>query len=257
MQRPTVPSDRPATALTIAGSDSGGGAGVQADLKTFLARGVYGMSALVALTAQNTRGVHAVALVEPDILRAQIAAVFDDLPVDAVKIGMLGDAARVHAVADALEAAFARFGPRPVVLDPVMVAKGGAPLLQPDAVAALRERLVPLATIVTPNAPEAAVLGPLPGAVLRKGGHDEGDTVVDRLLVDEREVARWTHPRVATANTHGTGCTLSSALTAALARGRSLPEACGEAVAWTAELVRRAAAGSVGGGHGPLLHGLP
>lgn len=273
MQTPSAsPSDRPATALTIAGSDSGGGAGIQADLKTFLARGVYGMSAIVAVTAQNTRGVTAVELLSPDVVRAQIAAVFDDLPVDAVKIGMLGDAARVHAVADALEAAFARVGPRPVVLDPVMVAKGGAPLLQPDAVEALRARLVPLAAVVTPNTPESAVLGEIPGAVLRKGGHEDsaadgykgpqrqrppvGALVVDRLVVDGREVARWSHPRIHTANTHGTGCTLSSAIAAELAKGAPLEQACADAVAWVAELVARAATRSVGHGHGPLLHGL-
>jgi hydroxymethylpyrimidine/phosphomethylpyrimidine kinase len=178
----------------------------------------------------------------------------------------------VHAVADALEAAFARFGPRPVVLDPVMVAKGGAPLLQPDAVEALRARLVPLATVVTPNTPEAAVLGELPGAVLRKGGHEDsgadgrngpqrqrqpaGELVVDRLVLDGREVARWSHPRIHTANTHGTGCTLSSAVAAELAKGVPLDRACEVAVAWVAALVARAATHSVGHGHGPLLHGL-
>jgi hydroxymethylpyrimidine/phosphomethylpyrimidine kinase len=255
MPQPTAALDRPRTALTIAGSDSGGGAGIQADLKTFQARGVYGTSAIVAITAQNTRGVHAVELLGPDIVRAQILAVFDDIPVDAVKLGMLGDAARVHAVADALEIAFSRVGPRPLVLDPVMVAKGGASLLQPDAVAAIRARLLPLATVVTPNLPEADVLGALPGAVLLKGGHADGAEVVDRLLIDGAEVARWTHPRIHTPNTHGTGCTLSSAVAAELARGAPLVDACGTATGWVATLVARAAYRSVGGGHGPLLHG--
>ncbi len=244
------------TALTIAGSDCGGGAGIQADLKTFHARGVYGMSVVVATTAQNTRGVYDVHLIPAAHVEAQIDAVFADLPVDAVKIGMLGDAARVHAVADALERAFAR-GPRPpVVLDPVMIAKGGAPLLASDAVAALRERLVPLATVVTPNAPEAAELGPLQGFVLRKGGHADTADVVDLLLRDGVEVARWVHSRVPTVNTHGTGCTLGSAIAAELAHGATLVDACGAAVAWVASLVARADAVGLGGGHGPLDHGL-
>lgn len=244
---------RPPTALTVAGSDSGGGAGVQADLKTFLDRRVYGMSVLVALTAQNTRGVHGVHLVPPAFVRAQLEAVFADLPVDAVKIGMLGDAARIEAVAGFLEALPVR---PPVVLDPVMIAKGGAPLLAPDAVRALRERLVPLATLVTPNVPEAEALGPLPGvAVLHKGGHAEGDVVEDRLVLPDGRVRAWRHARVVSPNTHGTGCTLSSAIAAELAKGATLEDACDAGIAYVSGLL---AAGreSVGGGHGPLLHGL-
>jgi hydroxymethylpyrimidine/phosphomethylpyrimidine kinase len=237
------------TALTIAGSDSGGGAGIQADLKTFLCRGVYGMSALTALTAQNTLGVQGVHLVPPDFVTAQLRSVFDDLPVHAIKIGMVGDAPRIEAVADFLE----RLPQRPpIVLDPVMIAKGGAPLLDPDAAAALVARLVPLATVVTPNLPEAAVLGSLPGAaVLRKGGHGEGPVVVDLLEIDGREVARWEHPRVATKNTHGTGCTLAACLAAELAKGAGLVEACGTAVAYVGGLVK-AGGVQVGGGCGPV-----
>ena len=240
------------TALTVAGSDSGGGAGIQADLKTFLARGVYGMSVVTAVTAQDTRGVHAVHLVPPEVVRAQLRAVLGDFPVGAVKIGMLGDAARIDAVADVLEALPSR---PPIVLDPVMVAKGGAPLLDPDAVRALRARLVPLATLVTPNVPEADALGALQGAVLRKGGHAPGDVVEDRLEVDGCIVRRWTHPRVASRNTHGTGCTLAACIAAELARGGTLEDACGRAVDWVAALIAGSRT-SFGSGHGPLLHGL-
>jgi hydroxymethylpyrimidine/phosphomethylpyrimidine kinase len=240
------------TALTVAGSDSGGGAGIQADLKTFLARGVYGMSVVTAVTAQDTRGVHAVHLVPPDVVRAQLDAVFGDFPIGAVKIGMLGDAARIEAVADVLEALPSR---PPIVLDPVMVAKGGAALLDPDAVRALRERLVPLATIVTPNLPEAEALGSLPGALLRKGGHAPGDVVTDTLEVDGRVVARWVRARVHTRNTHGTGCTMAACIAAELARGATLEDACGTANAWVATLIAESRT-SFGSGHGPLLHGL-
>lgn len=243
---------RPPTALTIAGSDSGGGAGIQADLKTFLDHRVYGMSVLTAVTAQNTRGVTGMWGIPPEGVRAQLEAVFADLPVDAVKIGMLGDAATIAVVADFLAALPDR---PPVVLDPVMLAKGGAPLLHPDAVSALRERLVPLATVVTPNVPEAEALGPLPGAiVLHKGGHAEGDEVVDRL-VGPGLARAWRHPRVVSRNTHGTGCTLASAIAANLARGLALPDACERGVAYVSGLLIRSVE-SVGGGHGPLLHGL-
>lgn len=264
------PAGLPPAALTVAGSDSGGGAGVQADLKTFLAHGVYGMSALAALTAQNTRGVQGILGVPPAFLVAQLESVRADLPIHAIKIGMLGDEERIAAVADFLEGWAGR---PPVVLDPVMVAKGGAPLLAPGAAAMLRDRLAPLASLLTPNLPEAAALGldPEAGAwpealrgvpVLLKGGHAEGPEVVDRLLVwrggaggEIGVVAEFRHPRVASRNTHGTGCTLSSAIAARLARGAGLEEACRGAVAWVAGLVA-ASVESYGGGHGPLLHGL-
>ncbi len=245
---------RPRTALTIAGSDSGGGAGIQADLKTFLCRGVYGMSVLTATTAQDTRGVHDVHLIPPEHVRAQLRAVLGDLPVDAIKLGMLADAARIDAVADVLEGLRVR---PPVVLDPVMVAKGGAPLLAPDAVTALRRRLVPLATVVTPNIPEADALGDIPGAVLLKGGHATGAVVRDVLMVDGVERRAWSHPRHASVDTHGTGCTLAACVAAELARGATLEDACGDAIAFVADLLARGPSrGRLGGGHGPLLHGL-
>ena len=244
---------RPPTALTIAGSDSGGGAGVQADLKTFLDHRVYGMSVICAITAQNTRDVTGVWGVPVEGVRAQLEAVFSDLPVDVVKIGMLGDEATITVVADFLAALPVR---PPVVLDPVMVAKGGAPLLAPGAAASLARRLAPLATVVTPNLPEAEVLGPLPGvAVLHKGGHAEGAQVVDRLVLSDGTTHSWTHPRVTSRNTHGTGCTTAAAIAANLARGMSLPEACGAAIAYVSGLIV-ASVESVGHGHGPLLHGL-
>lgn len=243
---------RPPTALTIAGSDSGGGAGIQADLKTFLDHRVYGMSVLTAVTAQNTRGVTGVWGIPPEGVRAQLEAVFADLPVDAVKIGMLGDAATIEVVADVLASLPTR---PPIVLDPVMIAKGGAPLLRADAISALRERLVPLATLVTPNLPEAEALGELAGAtVLHKGGHAEGDEVVDRLTGSG--VSRvWRHPRVRSKNTHGTGCTLASAIAANLARGLPLEEACDAGITYVSGLLVRGVE-SLGSGHGPLLHGL-
>ena len=243
---------RPPTALTIAGSDSGGGAGIQADLKTFLDHRVYGMSVVTAVTAQNTRGVTGVWGISPEGVRAQLRAVFDDLPVDVVKIGMLGDAATIAVVADVLAALPNR---PPIVLDPVMIAKGGAPLLRADAVAALREGLVPLATVVTPNVPEAEALGDLGAAtVLYKGGHAEGDIVVDHLVGVGLD-RTWRHPRVLSRNTHGTGCTLASAIAANLARGATLEEACDRGITYVSRLLV-ASVESVGGGHGPLLHGL-
>lgn len=238
---------RPFTALTIAGSDSGGGAGIQADLKTFLDHRVYGMSVIVGVTAQNTRGVDAVHLVPPDVVRAQIRAVLADLPVDAIKIGMLGAAPQIAAVAEALEGYAG-----PIVLDPVMVAKGGAPLLAPDAVAALRA-FAPRCTLLTPNLPEAEVLGPVPAATLLKDGHGSGAWVVDRLRVGGEEHV-FRHRRVDSKNTHGTGCTLSSAIAARLARGEGLVEACRGGVAYVARLIRRSRE-SLGSGHGPLRHG--
>jgi len=241
---------RPPTALTIAGSDPGGGAGIQADLKTFLDHGVYGMSVICALTAQNTREVAGVHGVPAPFVVRQLEVLFADLPVDAVKIGMLGTAEVTRAVAG-----FLRGRAVPIVLDPVMVAKSGDPLLAADAVAALREELVPLATVVTPNHPEAEVLGALGGvAVLRKDGHGTGEEVVDVLEWDGRRT-EFRHPRVESRNTHGTGCTLSSAIAARLARGEDLPAACAGAIAYVSALIE-ASRGGLGGGHGPLFHGL-
>lgn len=239
--------------LTVAGSDSGGGAGIQADLKTFAAHGVHGLSALAALTAQHTRGVTAVHVPDAAFLRAQIDACFDDFDIPAVKLGMLASTEVIHAVADALE----RYRPRHVVLDPVMVATSGARLLQAEALDALKTRLLPLATLITPNLPEAelllgdrigdraamrASLGRLRalgcGAVLLKGGHlDDGGEVVD-LLDDGARVHAMTHPRLEL-EAHGTGCTLASAVAANLCAGHDLARSCRDAADYVhAALVR-------------------
>ncbi|WP_051935510.1 bifunctional hydroxymethylpyrimidine kinase/phosphomethylpyrimidine kinase [Deinococcus sp. YIM 77859] len=237
-------------ALTIAGSDSGGGAGIQADLKTFEAHGVFGTSALTVVTAQNTRGVQAVQPLAPELVTAQIEAVLTDFPVAAVKTGALGNAAIVRAVARAL-----RGRELPLVVDPVLLAKGGDPLLEPEAVHVLREALFPLATLITPNLPEAAALfGPdLPPQLplLLKGGHGEGELVTDELRLPGLRLHLHA-PRQHTRHTHGTGCTLSAAITAQLARGHSLPQAVRAAHAYVQAALR--AAPGLGAGHGPLGH---
>ncbi|MFA7504835.1 MAG: bifunctional hydroxymethylpyrimidine kinase/phosphomethylpyrimidine kinase [Burkholderiaceae bacterium] len=255
-------------ALTIAGSDSGGGAGIQADLKTFSALGAYGASVITALTAQNTRAVTMVEEASPAMVRAQLAAVFDDLAVAAMKIGMLASVDIIEAVAAGLEGR-----EQPIVLDPVMVAKTGDALLRDDAVAALRGRLVPLCTVLTPNLPEAArllaaeparneremieqgraLLETGPRAVLMKGGHARGASCVD-LLVEHGGVTRLEAPRIETRNTHGTGCTLSAAMAAWLAHGAPLAEATTRAHAWLQEAIRAADRLRVGSGHGPVHH---
>lgn len=251
--------------LTIAGSDSGGGAGIQADLKTFAALGAYGMSALTAVTAQNTRGVDGIWDLPPEAVRRQILAVADDIGVDAVKIGMVHTTAIVHAVAESLD----RLGSVPVVLDPVMRAKGGHPLIEPDAERAIREELLPRATVVTPNAPEAEALtglsvrsrdeqtaaGRLLCALgcrwaLVKGGHLDGPELADVLQGPTTHV--FVHPRIDTPHTHGTGCTLSSAIAVGLARGLTVPEAVELAEAYLAGAIRHAP--GIGSGHGPLHH---
>jgi hydroxymethylpyrimidine/phosphomethylpyrimidine kinase len=259
----------PPRLLTIAGSDSGGGAGIQADLKTFAAHGAYGMSAITALTAQNTRGVRAMQEAPADFVAAQIDAVFEDIGVDAVKIGMLASAPIVRAVADRLRWWLER-SPVPVVLDPVMIAKSGHALLRDDAVEAVIEDLVPLATLVTPNVPELERMTDLPGqseddrlraavslasrgpAVLAKGGHAGGEEVVDILVEQDGAVHHFRHPRLETSSTHGTGCTLSSAIAARLARGEALAEAVGGAVDWLHAAMK--AAYPLGSGHGPVDH---
>lgn len=265
----------PPRVLTIAGSDSGGGAGIQADLKTFDAHGVYGMSVVTAVTAQNTREVRAVAEIPTDVVAAQIDAVLEDLGADAVKIGMLASAELVETVAQRLAAhgVGAAGTGIPMVLDPVMVAKSGDPLLADDAVEALRSELLPLATLVTPNLPELERLTGLPvesedqrvaaarhlagledapgPAVLVKGGHGEGKDVVD-LLVEGGEMVRFVHARVETSSTHGTGCTLSSAIAARLARGDTLPVATEGAIEYLAGALAHAF--PLGGGHGPVNH---
>ena len=232
-------STRPVCALTIAGSDSGGGAGIQADLKTFAAHGVHGLSAIAALTAQNTRAVTAVQVPPIAFLRAQIDACFDDFRIGAVKIGMLANARVIHCVADALE----EWQPKVIVLDPVMVASSGARLLQPAALQALRTRLLPMASVITPNIPEAELLLGHPisdgedaeaalvellalgaRAVLLKGGHLPGKEMIDRLD-DGLQLHEFVHPRLKVSG-HGTGCTLASAIAANACLGMGLGEAC-------------------------------
>lgn len=235
------------TALTVAGSDPGGGAGLQADLKTFYDHGVYGTSAVTALTIQDTRGVRAVHPVAPEVVAAQIAVVLGDFDVHAVKLGMLADAAVIHAVEVAL-----RGWRGPLVLDPVLRAKDGTALVDPDALAALR-RLAARATLVTPNRDEAPILGPIPVPTLVKGGHAEGAVVVDELHVDGR-VHRFAHARHPARHTHGTGCTLASAIAARLALGEPLVDAVGGSIAYVAGLVARGTTG-IGHGNGPLLRG--
>ncbi len=259
-----------AIALTIAGSDSSGGAGIQADLKTFSALGVYGASVIAALTAQNTRGVSAVHDVPADFVAAQMDAVFDDLAVRAVKIGMLSRPEVVETVA----AGLTRRPDVPVVLDPVMVAATGARLISEAAIGTIRTRLFPRAEIVTPNLPEAAALldgevaqgraemeaqaralldlGPL--AVLVKGGHGEGPEAADVLLVRGAEPVWLTAPRKATRNDHGTGCTLSSAIAAGRARGLPLDEAVAVAKRYLTAALSAADQLAVGSGHGPVHH---
>lgn len=259
--------DMTAIALTIAGSDSGGGAGIQADLKSFSALGVYGASVLTAVTAQNTRAVTAVAALSPAMVCAQMAAVFDDLAVRAVKIGMLGDPDLIRAVAEGL-----RGRGLPVVLDPVMVAKSGDRLLAAEAIAALKSELLPLATVLTPNLPEAAELlaaepapdlaarraqgGALralgPQWVLMKGGHAGGATCTDLLIGPEP--LTLSAPRIPTRNTHGTGCTLSAAIAAGLAQGMAVPQAVRRAHDWLHGAIAAADRLHVGRGHGPVHH---
>lgn len=254
------------TALTIAGSDSGGGAGIQADLKTFAAHAVYGTSAITAVTAQNTLGVTAWEAVAPDLVRAQIDAVAADIGADAVKIGMLANAAIVTVVAAAIE----RLGLKNVVLDPVMIAKGGDRLLEAAAVDAIATRLLPLADVVTPNVPEAEVLAGIPVAsrasmqeagrrilsrgprvVVVKGGHLDGTESVDVALTND-ETFELRGPRIATTSTHGTGCTLASAIAANLALGFPIAEALSRARQYVEGAIRHAP--GIGGGHGPLNH---
>jgi hydroxymethylpyrimidine/phosphomethylpyrimidine kinase len=258
-----------AIAVTIAGSDSGGGAGIQADLKTFSALGVYGASVIAALTAQNTKGVTAIHDVPAEFVTAQIDAVFSDLAVDAVKIGMLSNPQTIKAVASGLD----KFKQHKVVLDPVMVAASGDRLLKAEAIDVLRTVLIPKAMVITPNLPEAAALLDAPmaetesemqaqgekllalgaRAVLMKGGHGAGAESVD-LLLEPNAVARLAAERIDTRNTHGTGCTLSSAVAAGLAKGMPLAEAVREAKAYITAAILASDTLKIGHGHGPVHH---
>jgi len=260
----------PPRLLTIAGSDSGGGAGIQADLKTFAAHGAYGMSVITALTAQNTREVRSVLEVPPQMVAAQIDAVLDDIGADAIKIGMLASAEVIRAVAGRLRAHLAGTTV-PIVLDPVMVAKSGDRLLREDAVEALATDLLPLATLITPNVPELETLTGLAAgteeerlraaealaargpAVLAKGGHADGVEVVDLLLAGG-QVHRFTHPRLRTTSTHGTGCTLSSAIAARLGAGEDLARAVEGATEYLLGAMAAAYPLGKGNGHGPVDH---
>ena len=240
--------------LAVAGSDSGGGAGIQADIKTITMLGGHAMTAVTAITAQNTCEVAGVMPVPTDMVLAQIDAVVRDIGVDAVKIGMVGSAETVEAIAEWLAQAGV-----PAVLDPVMVASSGGSLADPATIAAF-DQLMPHCTVVTPNLPELDALGGLEGltgrgaTVLVKGGHGEGEEVVDRLVGPEGEIACWFAPRIHTRHTHGTGCTLSSAIATGLGAGRDLPDAIDSGRRY----VRAAllAAPGLGQGHGPMGHAL-
>ena len=254
--------------LIIAGSDSGGGAGIQADIKAVTMLGAYAATAITAVTVQNTLGVHGVHPLPLDLIEAQARAVLDDIGADAVKTGMLGSVEVVERVAAILDTTSA-----PAVVDPVMVAKGGASLLEERAVEAVRALMIPRAALLTPNAPEAealtgiavsyldsrrrageALLSMGAKAVLMKGGHIEGPTVIDLLLTPDGETVLEAE-RIETRHTHGTGCTLASACAAGLAKGLALEIAVAEAWAYVGEAIRRAP--GLGGGHGPLDHGWP
>jgi hydroxymethylpyrimidine/phosphomethylpyrimidine kinase len=256
----------PPRILSIAGSDSSGGAGIQADIKTITMLGGYAMTAITAITAQNTVGVQGITALAPEMVAQQIASCIDDIGVDAIKIGMLHDAGVIAAVAKALEGVVA-----PIVLDPVMIATSGAALIAPDAVAAMRELLFPRAALITPNLPELAALAgrDVPdteamieaasqlaeatgAAVLAKGGHAEGDRIVDVLFVPDARAVAFDHARIDTVHTHGTGCTLSSAIATLLGHGQPMEHA----VRLGRQFVIRAIehAPGFGAGHGPLGH---
>ncbi|MGE0257643.1 MAG: bifunctional hydroxymethylpyrimidine kinase/phosphomethylpyrimidine kinase [Alphaproteobacteria bacterium] len=256
--------------LIVAGSDSGGGAGVQADIKTVTMLDGFAATAITALTAQNTLGVFGILPVPPEFIRKQIDIVLDDIGADAVKTGMLHDAAVIETVAAALSG---RASGVPLVLDPVMVAKGGAPLIEPAAIDALKRLLVPRAAVLTPNLPEAEILAGSRidsveamheaadillalgcRAVLLKGGHLAGDTVHD-VLATEAEQRVWSHPRIESRHTHGTGCTLASAIAAGLAQGLTTGDAVERARVYVRAAI--ATAPGIGRGHGPLDHAHP
>jgi len=257
--------------LIIAGSDSGGGAGIQADIKTVTALGGYAMTALTALTAQNTTGVQAIHEVPADFVQAQMTSVLDDIGADAIKIGMLHRSDVIEAVAETLTQKASGI---PIILDPVMVAKGGAALLEDAATTALKTRLLPVAYLLTPNTPEAETLAGLsidddddviaagqtllamgPQAVLMKGGHLDGADVRDVLITREREPAIFQAPRMNSRHTHGTGCTLASAIATGVAQEMTAADATGRAIDYVREAIRTAP--GYGQGHGPLNHGHP
>ncbi len=255
--------------LVIAGSDSGAGAGIQADLKTVMALGGYATTAITALTAQNTLGIHGIRAVEPDFVIRQIEAVLDDIGADCIKIGMLYSVEIIRAVAKVLEAKAPQI---PLVVDPILVAKGGTVLLDAWGIAALKDRILPKATLFTPNVPEAGAFTALPinnldqmreaaikllalgpQSVLLKGGHLPGDTLYDVLATRESTTV-FENLRIDTPHTHGTGCTLASAIATGIAQGMAIAEAVARARKYLQETIRHAP--RLGGGHGPLNHGV-
>ncbi len=253
--------------LSIAGSDPSGGAGIQADLKTFAALGCYGMAAITALTVQNTQGVKGVFDVPAEFVRAQIDAIFEDIDVAAVKIGMLAQPEIIHQIADIME----KRRPPFIVLDPVMVATSGDSLISSEAIDVLKDRLIPLVDVITPNIPEAqklsrkavldmevaakGLLGLGCGAVFLKGGHLKEEMARDVLAMGEGGLYEFSTPRIDTLNTHGTGCTLSSAVAAYLAKGEDIPSACEKAKAYLNGALEASGDLRVGYGHGPVHHG--
>lgn len=256
-------------ALTIAGSDSGGGAGIQADLKTFSALGVYGTSAITAVTAQNTQGVQGIQPISPEIIKEQIHAVFEDLTVDAVKIGMLHNQEAAHIVAQSID----QFTPPYVILDPVMISTSGSKLIEDTTISVIINELFPRVSLVTPNVDEAVFLSGIPirdeadmakaaqkllalgcRAVLMKGGHLAGAEMADVLYTSDQPPLRLAVPTIETRNTHGTGCTLSSAIAAYLALGKNLPDAVRSAKTYITNALRAGADVQTGKGHGPLNH---
>ncbi|WP_413111877.1 bifunctional hydroxymethylpyrimidine kinase/phosphomethylpyrimidine kinase [Thaumasiovibrio sp. DFM-14] len=256
--------------LTIAGSDSGGGAGIQADIKAISATGGYACSAITALTAQNTQGVQGILPIDIAFVAQQIDAIFTDLDVKAVKIGMLADSDIIRTVAEKLK----QYQPAHIVLDPVMVATSGDLLLQQDAIACLKEHLLPLATVITPNLPEAAALTgttmpSTPGdmdnlvnalkaldtrAVLLKGGHSHDDQKATDLLIEANNITTFSVERHPTNNTHGTGCTLSAAIASYLAQQNALPQAVKLAKNYISDAIKHADELRIGKGHGPVNH---
>lgn len=255
-------------ALTIAGSDSCGGAGVQADIKTMSALGVYAASAITSVTVQNTLGVQAIQAIQPEIVAGQIRAVMDDIKPTAIKVGMVNDQATILTIADTLQ----QYSPQKLVVDPVMVSTSGSMLMQNDALGTFCSRLLPMATLLTPNIPEAEVLSNLSirstddmdaagssilamgcKAVLIKGGHLEGRKI-DKLYLPDGEIRSFVHESIATRNTHGTGCTLSSAIAAFMARGLALADAVAQAKTYLSQALEAGKDVHIGEGHGPVNH---
>lgn len=268
LNKKTINSMRYICALTIAGSDSCGGAGVQADIKTMSALGVYAASAITSVTVQNTLGVQAIQAIQPEIVAGQIRAVMDDIKPTAIKVGMVNDQATILAIADTLQ----QYSPQKLVVDPVMVSTSGSMLMQKDALGIFCSRLLPMATLLTPNIPEAEVLSNLSisstedmdaagrsilalgcKAVLIKGGHLEGRKV-DKLYLPNGEVCSFVHEAIATRNTHGTGCTLSSAIAAFMARGLALADAVAQAKTYLSQALEAGKDVHIGEGHGPVNH---